>query len=177
MLERIFTKDLFKKERFRNHEDFFFEFFNNNQHQWIVQDRYIKANFEEFFSLVPLKKLNKLYGKSDIWFIPSSGKFSCAIEPIGCSVVMIFPEFIQMLRSFSSFNAKAILAHELGHIYNNHSHRSIDVLEAQVEADKFAVELGLSDEIEAFLQSMPESMEKRVRLSYLTSLHFSENDN
>jgi hypothetical protein len=174
--ELIMLQNFFKRERFKNHEDFFFEFFNNIQHQWIVEDRYIKANFEEFFSIVPLRTLNKLYGNSDIWFIPSSGRFSCAIEPVGCSVVMIFPEFIQMLRSFSSINAKAILAHELGHIFNNHSHRSIDALEAQVEADKFAVELGLSNEIEAFLQSMPESMEKRVRLSYLTSLHFTENN-
>ena len=39
--------------RFKTHEDFFFEFFNNPQHKWIAEDRYIKVNFEEFFSLIP----------------------------------------------------------------------------------------------------------------------------
>ena len=35
--------------RFKTHEDFFFEFFNNPQHKWINEDRYIKANFEEYY--------------------------------------------------------------------------------------------------------------------------------
>lgn len=171
MLEKFFRKE---KVRFKTYKDFFYELFNNPHHEWVLQDRYIKANFEEFFSLVPIKVLNKLYGASDIWFIPSSGRLSCAIQPVGCSVIMIFPEFLQMLRSFSSINAKAILAHELGHIFYNHSHRSIDVLEAQVEADKFAIELGFGHELESFLNTLPEGTEKRIRLSYLTSSYFND---
>ncbi len=163
---------LLKPQRFKTHSDFFYELFNNPQHKWISDDKYIKANFEEFFSLVPLKTLRKLYGQNDIWFIPSSGRYSCAIEPIGCSVIMIFPEFIKLLRSFSPYGAKAILAHELGHIFYGHSNRKIDILEAQVEADKFAIELGFENEIESFLQGLPESLEKRVRLSYVTSYIF-----
>ena len=64
------------------------------------------------------------------------------------------------------------LAHELGHIFYGHSNRKIDILEAQVEADKFAIELGFENEIESFLQGLPESLEKRVRLSYVTSYIF-----
>ena len=161
-----------KKQRFKNHENFFFELFENPQHDWIKSDRYIKANFEEVFSLIPLKVLRELYGSSDIWFIPSSGKYSCAIQPIGCSIILIFPEFVKMLRSFNSDNAKAILAHELGHIFYKHSERRIDILEAQVEADRFAIEMGFEKEIEYFIQDLPETLEKRVRLSYITSKHF-----
>ncbi len=161
-----------RSQRFKTKEDFFFEFFNNPQHQWIVEDKYIKANFEEFFSLIPLKMLRDLWKDSDIWFISSSGKYSCAIEPIGCSVIMIFPELKKIMRSFNPDGTKAILAHELGHIYYNHSNRRIDVLEAQVEADKFAINLGFIEELESFLHDQSESLEKRVRLSYLTSQYF-----
>ncbi len=161
-----------RPKRFKTKEDFFFEFFQNPEHSWIANDRYIKSNFEEFFSLVPLNILRELYGQGDIWFIPSSGKFSCAIQPIRCSIVMVFPEFHKMLRSFSPDDACAVLAHELGHIFYKHSDRKLDVLEAQVEADKFAIDLGFGRELESFLNTMPEGLEKRVRLSYLTSRHF-----
>jgi hypothetical protein len=160
--------------RFKTHEDFFFEFFNNPQHKWINEDRYIKANFEEFFSLIPLKILRELWKESDIWFISSSGKYSCAIEPVGCSVILIFPELIQILRSFNPDGTKAILAHELGHIFYNHSNRRIDVLEAQVEADKFAIDMGFIEELESFLQDQGESLEKRVRLSYISARYFED---
>lgn len=161
-------------KRWRNKDDFFFEFFQNPQHDWIVKDKYIKANFEEFFTYVPLKTLEKLYGNGDIWFITSSGRFSCAVEPIGCSVILVFPEFLQMLRSTHPGGAKAILGHELGHIYHNHSSKRIDVLQAQVEADGFVIELGFAKELEDFLNDQVEGTEKRVRLSYLTSKVFEE---
>jgi len=162
--------------RFRTKEDFFFEFFSNPQHKWILEDRYIKANFEEFFSAVPLKVLQKLWGDSDIWFICSSGKYGCAIQPIGCSVILIFPELKKLLRSMNSSSAKAILSHELGHIYYEHSKRNIDIIEAQVEADSFAIELGFIEELESFLHDQSEGIEKRVRLSYLSAKYFENFD-
>lgn len=165
-----------KEHRFRNREDFFFELFSNPHHQWILEDKYIKANFEEFFSLIPIGIIRELWGKSDIWFINSTGKYGCAIEPIGCSVILIFPELLQLLRSMNPSGAIAILSHELGHIYHGHSNRRIDVLEAQIEADSFSIELGFIEELEAFLHDQPEGVEKRVRLSYLSAKYFEKYD-
>jgi len=155
-------------KRWKNKDDFMQEFLNIPHHKWIKNDRYIKANFEEFFSFVPMTDIYKLFGKQDIWFIPSEGRFSCAIESIANPVILVFPECMQLLRSFSPASAKAILSHELGHIYHGHSKKNIDVMDAQVEADSFSIKLGFADELESFLNDQPESIEKRVRLTYLT---------
>ena len=77
------------------------------------------------------------------------------------------------MRSTAISGFKGILAHELGHIMLSHGSRKLPVLDAQVEADKFACELGYLDDIENFLLEQPESIEKRVRLSFVTSLYFS----
>ena len=62
----------------------------------------------------------------------------------------------------------AILAHELGHLYHQHSEKSLPVLEAQVEADDFAFKLGLGRElVEVLLQF--NDIDTRTRVSYLTS--------
>ena len=55
-----------------------------------------------------------------------------------------------------------------GLIYE-HGKKSIDPLTAQVEADRFAIHLGYGHELEKFLLEQVESVEKRTRLTYLTS--------
>lgn len=158
------------KLRFKSREDFLNEFFANPNHEWIKEDRYLRLSFEEFFQRIPLNLLNDIYQKNrDIWFLKSSGQFSCTFSNEHCPVILIFPDLAKTLSSFNPAEAHAVLAHELGHIYHGHSKKNIDVLKAQIEADDFAIDLGFENELESFLNSCFESVEKRVRLTYLTS--------
>jgi hypothetical protein len=52
-----------------------------------------------------------------------------------------------------------------------------DSIMAEVEADKFVSDLGLTFELEELLLMLDETVEKRVRLTYLTINHFSSSDN
>ena len=144
-------------------------FFSHHQHAWMGQSRYIKAHFYDFFETVPLKAINKLFSERDIYFVPSNGKYSCSVSSKHEEVIIVFPELMQLLCAPYDGYAKAILSHELGHIYAAHSTRAIDPLEAQVEADAFTIELGYGDQLAEFLEEQVESLEKRVRLSYVTS--------
>lgn len=143
------------------------------EHFWICDDKYIKSCFEDFLKTIPKKILVQITSENGVRFMPSSGKFGCAIPRAQSSIVLLFPEVISLLKSTAITNVKGILAHELGHILLNHGNRNISTLNAQVEADRFACDLGYLEEIENFLLDLPESVEKRVRLSYLTSYMFS----
>lgn len=143
------------------------------EHYWICENKYIKSTFEEFLGELPKKILLQICKDNGVRFMLSSGKFGCAISRSESSIVLLFPEILSLLKTTAISNVKGMLAHELGHILLAHSKRDITILEAQVEADKFACDLGYLEEIENFLLDLPESIEKRVRLSYITSYMFS----
>jgi hypothetical protein len=143
------------------------------EHAWLHQDRYVKNHFIDFLEDLPVKTLKKMIKDVPVIFVPSSGKYSCAINCQHYSVIMIFPELMNLLQSTAKSYYKAIMAHELGHVILQHGKNNIKVLEAQIEADRFAAKLGYINELENFLLEMPESIEKRVRLSYLTSFYFA----
>ena len=165
---------LFKKLRhFNTRGQFIKWFFDQPQHQWMKQSRYIEIHFIDFFEYIPLKTINKLFADTDIYFVPSNGKYSCNVSSQNEEVIIIFPELLQLLKAPFDGYAKAILSHELGHIFHQHSRQAIEPMAAQIEADRFAVKLGYGNELAEFLEEQSESLEKRVRLSYVTSALFS----
>lgn len=143
------------------------------EHHWLNQDRYIKINILDFLEDLPTDTIKKMIKDTPTIFVPSSGKYGCAVNSQHFNVILIFPELMTLLKSTAKSYFKAILAHELGHVILKHSKRELTMLDAQVEADLFAAKLGYIDELENFLLELPESIEKRVRLSYLTSFYFS----
>jgi len=159
-----------RKDSIREYFEIFTnDFYENDNHRWIVQDRYIKANFDEFFEKLPRKIIKRLVKGPILLFLPSSGRFSCTLTNMNAHIVVVFPELMQLLKSPATNHALAILSHEVGHIVYEHSKKKIEPTEAQVQADFFACQLGFASEIESFLHDQPESIEKRVRLSYVTS--------
>lgn len=166
MLNKYFKKTNIKKF---TKSVFIADFYGKPEHQWILKERYIKANFDDFIDSLPLNVMEKLVKKNHTIFVPSNGKYGCAISDNQQNIIIIFPELFRLLQSTAAGEAFAILAHELGHVINGHSKRNIDTMEAQIEADTFAAEIGYADDLENFLLSMPESTEKRLRLSYLTT--------
>ena len=76
---------------------------------------------------------------------------------------------IKILRSASPDHGLAILAHELGHIYYQHTEFKTETLKAQIEADDFAFELGFGEKLQDVLLDHNESIDCRVRISKLTA--------
>jgi hypothetical protein len=169
MFEKVFNRhNQVKKTR----ELFIANFFSDQRHEWIKEDKYLVANLEELFDMIPSRFLQKLIKSYPIVLVQSSGRFSCAIGGMKEHVIVIFPEVVQGLRSTNAREAQAIIAHEIGHILNGHFDIHVDPIDAQIQADVFAAELGFLDEIESILLDQPESVEKRVRLSQLTARYF-----
>ncbi len=168
---------LFRRNDSDNYENvlnnFLARFYSEESHNWILNDRYIKANFDDFFEKLSKDHLKIFLKDQRLLFLPSSGKFSCTFQTMNDFIVIVFPELMSLLRSSASNHASAILAHELGHIIHSHSRKDIDPIKAQVEADAFACELGFADELETFLMDQQDSLEKKIRLTYVTSFIFS----
>jgi hypothetical protein len=157
----------------RDKEQLKSQFFKDQNHQWIADDRWVKAHFESLFDLLPEWAVTTWHNTGTIHFMKSSGRYSSALHNNRQHTILVYPELFKLLQSPAIESSLAIIAHELGHILLNHAERKIDALEAQIEADDFAAQLGLHNQIESLLLAEPESMEKRVRLSYLTTTYFS----
>lgn len=143
------------------------------EHSWMSQDQYLKANMLDFLERLPLRVLDKVFMEKATVFAPSTGRYACSVSNVHRSVVIIFPEVYQLLTKTYDGWAKAVLAHELGHVYLDHTANMDDPMEAQVDADNFAMDMGYLEELESFLYDQPESVEKRVRISFVTSYYFS----
>ena len=148
---------------------------NFNEHEWIRDHSYIKLNVQEFLERLPKKVLEKVFFQQSTIFVRSNGKFACSVTSMHQNAVIVFPELYTLLTKINDGWAKAVLAHEIGHIYLDHAH-SNDIMETQVDADEFACELGYLDEIEEFLHEQPDSIEKRVRLTFITNYYFAKNN-
>lgn len=145
------------------------------EHQWIIEKPYMKAHMLDFLERMPYRVLDDVFLKKDTIFAQSSGRYACAVSSLEQNVIIIFPQVYTLLSKTYDGWAKAVLAHEVGHIYLNHTKNMEDPMEAQVDADNFACEMGYLEELESFLHDQAESVEKRVRLTFVTNYYFSNN--
>ena len=149
---------------------------DQEEHRWIRSEGYVNAHFTDFLERLPLRTLEEVFIKKMTLFVRSSGKFACSVTPLQQNVVIVFPELYTLLSKTYDGWAKAVLAHEIGHIILNHTENHEDPMEAQVDADKFACDMGYLEELESFLHEQPESVEKRVRLSFITGCYFGHTE-
>ncbi|MDD4975343.1 MAG: M48 family metalloprotease [Bacteriovorax sp.] len=151
-------------------DDFKKTFLRNANHQWILEDRVTKRSIETLLDSLSSKHI-QFFTKHPTFMIPCQAHLSCAIgRTQNHHLILVFPELIQLLKSASAFHAIAILAHELGHIYHQHTEQKIDTLTAQIEADQFAFDLGFGEELQEVLLDHVNSVDCRVRISRLTTL-------
>ncbi len=149
---------------------------NQEEHRWIKENNYVNAHFLDFLERLPRKVLQNVFIEKMTLFVRSSGRFSCAVTSFQQNIIIIFPEVYNLMTKPYDAWAKAVLAHEVGHIHLNHSEKTEAPRENQVDADTFACECGYLEEIESFLHEQPESIEKRVRLSFITNYYFTNVD-
>ncbi|MBK27048.1 MAG: hypothetical protein CME70_23795 [Halobacteriovorax sp.] len=147
-------------------------FFKSPHHNWISEDRYIKRAFAFLLDNLNEEAINFLYpNKQEAFFIKGNGRLGTALgAKKNTHLILVYPDLIKMLTSGAPLMGVAVLAHELGHIVKGHSFKVIDPLQAQCEADEFAYEMGLGNELQEVLMDQKPNLETRTRIARLTSL-------
>ena len=152
-------KEIFKKK-----------FFTSIHHQWIGENLSYKKSFSFLIDSLSEDHLDFFTGKKEVLFMKSSGKLACSLGDItSYNIVIVYPDLCQLLRSALYLRGIAVLAHELGHLYHNHSKLEISPLEAQVQADHFALSLGFGHELQDVLLEHSHSLDCRTRIACLVS--------
>lgn len=174
LIQKYFKTDRSDKSQLR--KNFSSYFFSMPEHQWITTQNQ-KAHFENLFQHLPIGLIQSLMSEHPLAFVPSH-QYKAQKQPgmVLANTVVIFPEF-QKLLATSKKAAVAYLAHELAFLLYELESSQSDSLMAEVEADKFVCDIGFSDELEELLLMLDETIEKRLRLTYLTINHFTRSDN
>jgi hypothetical protein len=115
-----------------------------------------------------------MMARSPIVFIPSQELKTQQPGNVLSNTIVIFPEFQRLIQGERKA-AVAYLAHELAFVLLEIEGMKGDSLLAEVEADKFVSDLGFIFELEELLLMLDETVEKRLRLTYLTAHHFGDN--
>jgi hypothetical protein len=174
LIQKFFKKDRFDKNQVRL--SFSNYFFSHPEHLWLNNGTG-KRHFEKLFSRLPVGVLEVLMAKYTVVFVPSYELNSRPeMSATSRSTIVIFPEFQKLLKTEKKA-AVAYLAHELALLLCELENSSIDPMMIEIEADKFVCDLGLSDELEELLLMLDETIEKRLRLTYLTINHFTNDQN
>lgn len=172
LIQKFLIKDRSNKSEVR--KKFSSYFFSLPEHEWILTNCY-RTHFDKLISLVPAGALEAMMTKHPIVFVQSQS-IQRPINPghIMVNTIVVFPEFQKLLQSEKAA-AVAYLAHEIAFVLLELEGHKAGSLMAEIEADKFVSDLGLTFELEELLLMLDESIEKRLRLTYLTINHFTEN--
>lgn len=174
LIQRFFNKE--KGNRAEIRKNFSTYFFSLPEHEWINSSS-CKDHFEKLFKILPSSLLAALMTKYPVTFVRSQEMKGHHHSGMALSnTIVVFPEF-QKLLSSSKRSAVAYLAHELAFVIYDLEIGNQDSLMAEVEADKFVCDLGLVFELEELLLMLDETVEKRLRLTYLTIHHFTGQSN
>ncbi len=172
LIQRFFKKDFKNKSQFR--KNFAANFFSLPEHQWILLNG-AQPHFEKLFTHLPVGVLEWMQDKHPVHFVPSTVIKSQDVGHPIHNTVVVFPEFMKLLCSDKKA-AVAYLAHELAFIIYEFEVPEGNSLMAEVEADKFVSDIGFTFELEDLLLMLDETIEKRLRLTYLTIHHFTRNE-
>jgi hypothetical protein len=171
LIQKFFSKDFSNKTQTR--KNFSQYFFSLPEHQWLKESMAM-MHFERLFQHLPVGVLEAMMTKYPIVFIPSETFREIKQQGrVLNNTIVIFPEFQKLIHS-NKKSAIAYLAHELAFVLYELESRPNDFLMAEVEADKFVCDLGLINELEELLLMLDETIEKRLRLTYLTIHTFTE---
>lgn len=150
---------------------------NLDEHKWIKSSRYMFMHMQDFLERVPRDVLHKVFiEKSTVFRLSSIEDSSFNRTSINSFSIHVKQEVHNQLSKINDGWAKAALAHEVGLILQD-AHLSDDEMETKVDADEFVCKIGYLDELEESLHEQEDSVEKMVRLSFITSFYFSQEEN
>lgn len=174
LIQKFLSKDRSNKGHIR--KNFSTYFYSLPEHQWI-NESCNRSHFDKVFSHLPSGVLEAMMTKYPVTFIPSFKMHeNCKQMMSSTNMIVVFPEFQKLLAS-DKRSAVAYIAHEVAFVLLELEGMRGDSIMAEVEADKFVSDLGLTFELEELLLMLDETIEKRLRLTYLTMNHFSSTNN
>ncbi|MCP4913066.1 MAG: hypothetical protein GY909_08100 [Oligoflexia bacterium] len=142
-------------------------FKENPQHQWIFNNSYIKRSFQLFLEKLDSRGL-KFLNENKVNFVYTNGLYSCTLTKTDESFnIIVFPQLVKLFQSANPEVGVAILAHELGHLLHHHYERQIAPQTAQIEADQYAIDIGLINQLETFLRDFSDHPDCDYRLRSL----------
>lgn len=153
-----------------DHEHFNQLFFEKPHHAWLNSRPLAKKNLKSFFRLFPERILKRVLRKNIILALCNGNMSATISTPKDSSVILVFPDLLKNLEAADPSDAFAILAHEIGHIYLEHSKQRKSVIHTQHEADMFACKIGLFEEMESLL-GRGSSSELTERLYLIRKMH------
>lgn len=172
LIQKFLSKDQQSKSHIR--KNFISHFFSLPEHAWILE-KSNRAHFDKLISHLPANLLQMMMTTFPVVFMRSEDyKRVKNFQNQLVNTIVVFPEFEKLLLS-NKKGAVAYLAHEIAFLLLENEGLKGDSIMAEVEADKFVSDLGLTFELEEFLLMLDETIEKRVRLTYLTIEHFRDN--
>ncbi len=154
---------LFKAKKHLTKEDIFKEFHN----RWILEDKYLLRFFSEVLLDLSQEDFSKITSDRSLLFVFCNGQFSATMPSSNKHhIILIYPHLLKEIHKADNRVAKAIIFHELGHIYFNHMASNMDEMSKQIEADSFCKRYGLSDALMSFLSQFNnvESATRRAQL-------------
>lgn len=150
---------------------------NLEEHSWMKSNKYIFMNIHDFLERIPTQALHKVFiEKSTIFRLSELEEDGRLDKASSYFSIIIKQDIYEQLTKINDGWAKGALAHEVGLILQD-AHLSDDEMETKVDADEFACKIGYLDELEESLHAQIESVEKMVRLSFITSFYFSQEEN
>lgn len=170
LIQKFLSKDRSSKTHIR--KNFISYFYSLPEHKWILETCN-KEHFDKLFAHLPSGVLEVLMTKHPVVFVPNHQLQKGHPGMVITNTIVVFPEFQRLLMSGKKA-AVAYLAHELAFVLLELEGMKGDSLMAEVEADKFVSDLGFTFELEELLLMLDESIEKRLRLTYLTINHFKD---
>lgn len=147
------------------------EFLRRPEHAWILRDEPFRNSLIELLCGFPLTDLEGLLRREKLMLLYCNQRMSCAVYPYeGRSLVLVFPELHRLMCSAQYLQGHAILAHELGHIFHRHAKVKVGPAQAQFEADRYAWERGLGEELAEVLRAEEPTAETLQRIEMLSQL-------
>jgi hypothetical protein len=168
LIQKFLSKD--KKSKAHIRKNFISYFYSLPEHKWILENCN-KDHFDKLIAHLPANLLEIMMTNNPVVFVPSDelGQKS----PWVTNTIVVFPEFQKLLQSDRK-SAVAYIAHEVAFVLLELEGMTNNQIIAEVEADKFVSDLGLTFELEELLLMLDETIEKRLRLTYLTINHFKD---
>lgn len=159
----------FQSRKVVNADTFNQDFLAHPLHQWILADKYLFRGITEFLeALTHEDRLSLMKRKRKLILTPASGRYSCALNGTDeYEFILVFPDLVEILKSAFPERGIAILLHEAGHLVRRHSDRSLNIIEAQLEADAFCAHRGYGEALASFLMDLDQTDEIDLRIRYL----------
>jgi hypothetical protein len=146
------NKALFKKS-----------FFEHELNAWILRTSNLLPSLHILFDSMDDEVIPFFKGK-ELAMVTCQGLWAATVHPQkNLFLIIVFPNLLDLINSPKYRLGLAVLAHEMGHIFMEHSKQDLDPMEEQFEADLFAAKLGFGKELINFLSMYPDSTECKNR--------------